>query len=430
MSEDDTSPQLQPQIAWWRSIGPGIITASVVFGPGSLLTSSKVGATYQYDLLWVLLVTAMLMATYTVIAARIGTTAPGTPCQLVARYAGRPLAVLIGVTLCLICGAFQFGNNLAAAAALDSLGLDETISPTAMLIGLNAIAAVFLFSLKNVYRWIERLMMVMVGIMLIAFLVNLLKARPDLLSAVRGILPSWPDGLRPGLPEQMEGKFRDDMILLVGLIGTTFSVAAAFYQATLVREKGWTQEQTRRGIADAIAGICVLTCISALIMMTSAAVLVEPPENIGQLARQLEPLFGHVAHILFCLGMLAAALSSFLVNAMIGGTILADGMGLKAQLKDPAPKIFTGAVLIGGMIIAIIAMQQRQAVVNAVIVGQATTVIGNPLLAGVLLWLANHKDIMGERRNRWQLNLLGCVGLVIVLTLALRTAYSLYIQLS
>ena len=39
---------------WWRSIGPALITACVVFGPGSLVISSNVGATYGYELLWLL----------------------------------------------------------------------------------------------------------------------------------------------------------------------------------------------------------------------------------------------------------------------------------------------------------------------------------------------------------------------------------------
>ena len=38
----------QPRLPWWRSIGPALITACVVFGPGSMLISSKIGATHGY----------------------------------------------------------------------------------------------------------------------------------------------------------------------------------------------------------------------------------------------------------------------------------------------------------------------------------------------------------------------------------------------
>ena len=105
---------------WWKSIGPALITACVVFGPGSLLISSKVGATYGYELLWLLLLTAVLMGTYLTMGARIGVCGGATPCTLVAQRLGRPAAFIIGGTLCLLCASFQFSNNLAVAFAADA----------------------------------------------------------------------------------------------------------------------------------------------------------------------------------------------------------------------------------------------------------------------------------------------------------------------
>ena len=46
---------------WWKSFGPALITACMVFGPGSLLISSNVGANYGYELLWLLLLTGLLI---------------------------------------------------------------------------------------------------------------------------------------------------------------------------------------------------------------------------------------------------------------------------------------------------------------------------------------------------------------------------------
>jgi len=88
---------------WWKSIGPALITACVVFGPGSLLISSKVGANYGYELLWLLLLTGVLMGTFLTMGARIGVCGGATPCTLVAQRLGRPAAAVIGITLCLIC---------------------------------------------------------------------------------------------------------------------------------------------------------------------------------------------------------------------------------------------------------------------------------------------------------------------------------------
>ena len=59
-----------------------------------------------------------------------------------------------------------------------------------------------------------------------------------------------------------------DVLAVLGLIGTTFSVAGAFYQAYLVREKGWGLGDLRRGMIDSVAGITVLGSISLVIMLT------------------------------------------------------------------------------------------------------------------------------------------------------------------
>jgi manganese transport protein len=58
------------------------------------------------------------------------------------------------------------------------------------------------------------------------------------------------------------------------------------------------------------------------------------------------------------------------------------------------------------------------------------TVIGNPLMAVTILWLANRKDIMGDRRNTVILNILGGLGLLVVVLMAVRVLMRLVLTLS
>ncbi len=417
---------------WWRSLGPGIIIASVVFGPGSLMTSSKIGALYGYDLLWVLLLMAALMGSFLLMAARIGMFAPATPCTMVAQSWGRPWAVLIGLTVCLICGAFQFGNNVAVAEAVKQMGANSWFADNLLLPILNAGLAIFLFAFKHVYKWIERVAMVMVGVMLAAFAFNLVvKVHPPILDVFGGIFPSWPEGLTLRWPTVAEGKVVDPTGLLASFVGTTFVVAGAFLQASLVREKGWSKNEYARGVSDMLAGVFCLALISGLILVTAGTVLrglLAPAAGVGDLAAQLRPTFGPVAHGLFCLGMLAAALSSVLVNAMMAGMILADGVGLPARMSNLAPRVLTILVLGVGMLIAMLVIKARFEAVNAIIFAQAVTVLGNPLMVIVLLWLANSRRLMGPRRNGVFLNAMGIVGFVVVAFLASRVAWRIILM--
>jgi manganese transport protein len=419
----DTTP------SWWRSIGPALITACVVFGPGSLLISANIGATHGYQLLWLLVLTGILMGTYMTTAARIGVVGGATPCTLIAQRLGRPVAAIIGINLCLICGTFQFSNNLAVAAAAETLV--PKLDAHWVLLGFNGLIIIFLFAAKELYRFLERTMKIMVGLMLLCFIINVILARPSLSGIIRGFIPSWPDSVSLGVPKKIDGAIHDPMILIASLLGTTFSVAAAFYQGNLVREKGWTIKDYSRGIGDSITGVCVLTGVSAIIMITAAKVIPNrPAENIGVLAESLRPLLRSVAHIFFCIGLFAIAMNPFLINAMIGGSILADGIGRPPKLSDRWPRRFTVLVLLTGMLVAILALRTGQKPVKLIIFGQALTVIGNPLMAVTILWLANRKDIMGKKRNTVILNILGGLGLLVVVLMAVRVLMRLALTLS
>ncbi len=431
---------------WYRAIGPALITACVVFGPGSLLISSKVGATYSYELLWLLILSGVLMGAYMTMSARIGVVGGGTVCQLVSDRLGRPLAVILGINLFLICSAFQFSNNIAVAAAADAMGVAALFGdPSAMsehqlnwinsgvLIVFNAFIIGLVFSLRQVYRVLERGMKVMVALILVCFVINLLVVRPDMPALLGGLIPSIPEGVTLALPRKVDGKIIDPMILVAGLLGTTFSVGGALFQGNLVREKGWAIQDYDRGFRDAIAGVCVLTGVSAIIMITAGTVLYgrvaqDEITNIGVLAQQLEPLLGPVTHVLFTIGLLAVAMNPFVINAMIGGAILADGLGYSPRLSDPWPRKFTVLVLLVGMGVAMLVIHTDITFVDAIVVGAALTVIGNPLMAAALLYLANRRDIMGARRNRFASNLLGVLGLITVVLMAVRVLYRLVLQ--
>lgn len=429
---------------WWRSIGPALITACVVFGPGSLLISSNVGARYGYELLWLLVVTGVLMGTFMTMAARVGVVGQATPCTLIARRLGQPAAAVIGINLCLICAAFQFSNNLAVATAFDSFGVKrlfgdpthmtastQNLISTGFLIAFNGLVIGSIFALRQVYKGLERIMKIMVAVILSCFLINLLVIRPDLGGLLRGLVPGLPENLSLALPQRGEAGIVDPMVLVASLLGTTFSVAAAFFQGNLVCEKGWTIGDYRRGIGDSIAGVAVLTSISAIIMITSGTMLRGKEANdIGVLATQLGPLLGSATRILFSVGLFAVAMNPFVINAMIGGTILADGLGKPARMSDPWSRRFTVVVLLIGMGVAMIVLHTPVKKIDAIIFGQALTVIGNPLMAAAILWLANHKGIMGDRRNTVPLNVLGGIGFLVVLLTAARVLYLLILRLT
>ncbi|MGI9467995.1 MAG: Nramp family divalent metal transporter [Rubripirellula sp.] len=406
---------------WYQRIGPGLITACVVIGPGSILTSSKVGANEGYSKLWIVLASVAFMLVFMTLGAKLGAVAKTSPGNLIRKKAGPRFGILVGCCVFFISAAFQSGNNLGVAAAIDVFTESKTLVPC-LVIAFNLMAITFLFAFKNLYRILERLMMFLVAMMLISFAINLIVLRPNLADLLMGFIPFAQS--TDSATTKTEGL--DGLISLLGLIGTTFVITAAFYQSYLVRQKGWDEKQVESGIVDARVGAVIMTLITVMLVSTAAAGLYDGSyielANPIQVADELEPTFGTLGKYIFSLGLFSAAFSSFLVNSMIGGFIVSDCLGYSSDPHDRAPKIMTTVALLTGMVVALAALILDLDIAPTIIAAQAVTVVGAPLIAGVLLWLASSKDIMGSHAARPATITFATVGLVVLIAIAANTA--------
>ncbi len=406
------------------SLGPAIITASVVLGPGSILSASKIGHTYAYQMSWVLVIAVIMMIAMTALSARLGIQLKGTICDELAERAGRPVAAATGVILFLIAACFQFSNNLGVLAAVEPFMKEGNDYSLAIIIGMNAFIILALYGFKHLYGLIEKLMKLLVAIMIIAFAINLFQVKPDWLKAIAGLIPSLPEQAANG------AGMKEVMTPIVAMYATTFSVAGAFYQSYLVRQKGWTRDNLKQGLIDSTLGISMLGLITLMVLITAAKVLYQNPDvetltSVSDVATSLEPGFGKSAMVIFSLGIFAGAFSSFLVNAMIGGSILADGFGLGGYIDQKWPKLFTVFALMVGMAVAIYTKTMGQKPVGLIIFAQSLTVLGIPMLAIAMLWLATRADMKGENAIPAWMKILGFIGLITSVLLAIRTAVNL-----
>lgn len=376
-------------LRWLSRIGPGFVVCAVVLGPGSLTAATKMGAQYRYGLLWAPLLAGAAMAFFTAAFMRHGIESDRSFLSQVAGRWGRTYAALCGLAMFWVCAGFQFGNNIGVATGMDGLLArsvaagrppEPILPPWAWIVGFNACSLLFLFSFRKVYSLIEKTMTVLVGVMVVVFLANLW--------FVRGRLSGdWSD-YRPALPGDM------DFFLAAGMVATTFSIVAAIFQSYLVRARGWTRQDYSRGMGDSLTGIAILTAVTLVVAVTSASVL--PPgarvNTAADMAGQLEAMCGPLSRIIFCVGFVAAAFSSFLVNAMIGGTLLADGLGLGDDMSSRPAKLLAAAALLVGMVIALVVKSNSVSFADALLLGEAGTLLTVPLLIpAVLLVLFSRK---------------------------------------
>ncbi|MCG8648710.1 MAG: divalent metal cation transporter, partial [Pirellulales bacterium] len=365
------------------------------------------------------------MMVYMTLGAKLGVANPDTPGTLLRKKTGSWLAILVGLGVFFISAAFQSGNNIGVASAFEAFLQDDpagedrgVVNGPVLVAGLvvlfNVLAILFLYAFRDMYRMLERLMMVFVAMMLICFAINLLMLRPHPTELAAGFVPSL----------GKSGQWID----LLGLIGTTFVITAAFYQAYLVKQKGWSKQDLHSGLVVARIGSVIMFLITLMLMSTAAAGLYTgQPVALADpvaVATSLETTFGSFAKIIFCLGLFSAAYSSFLVNSMIGGFIAADALGLPCTPKDPAPRLLTAVALLTGMGVGIAVLVFDFDRTPTIIAAQAVTVVAAPLVAGVLLWLTSSRDVMGQHVSGPITLSLAAVGLVLLLMIAANTAVS------
>lgn len=398
-----TSPKPgDARIKLWRNLGPGLITAAVVIGPGTITIASKIGAAAGMSMVWALVTTASFMMVFTTMAARIGILNQESILSLVARHYGRWLAILIGCLAFAVCAGFQSSNYIACSTALEALtGVRELV----WMFIVGAAGLGFVFGARQLYRLLEKAMTVLVAVMLVAFLFNLIVARPDPLELFHGLIPR-------GWPIELTG-------LMIALSATTFSVIAALYQSSLARQKGWQKEDLRTGVKESIVGISALFCVSLMIMWTAATVLKGANiANAADLSNQLKPLLGDTSVWFFSAGFLAAGFSSTVINAMIGGALLADGLGFDSRLNNPPARWLTTAAMAVGLGAGIYLMRSGTAI-GGILIAQKSTILTVPLVAIVMLIMANDPRIVGKHRSQLWQNILAVTAIAALLAMSL-----------
>jgi manganese transport protein len=396
-----------------KRIGPGLITAAVVLGPGSIVASSRAGAESAYGLVWVLASSCIFMAVFTAMGARLGCALEETPITWLARRWGRPLAVITGFSAFFVTAGFQFGNNLGVSAALAGIFGERTLPLWPVIF--TSLSIIFLFAAKHLYRILEKVMIGLVAAMLTAFLLNLVFA---------GVRPfAFLGGFVPRRLSETE------MLIAPAMLATTFSAVAAFYQAWLVRNKGWKRENIRTAITDAWIGIAILGTLALIIMMSAAGALHGTGAqfgNVGELAKQLQGVAGGWAVLIFCLGLAAASFSSFIANALIGGVMMADGLGQKADIGGWPVRLWTSAVLLIGCGVTLGArFISAEVASTSVLIAQASTLLAAPISALLLYFMSSSRALMGDLRNRRPAMILGAIGLILLLAMTVNTLLKL-----
>jgi len=388
-------------------IGPGAVVAAAFIGPGTVTTATVAGARHGYTLIWALAFSVMAALVLQEMSARLGVVGGMGLGEAMRRRFSTGIARLL--TGALVIGAIFIGNAAYETGNLlgGALGLESLLGGSGRLWGATLGALAFLLLWSGGYRWVERVLVVMVAVMGVVFLTTAVALGPDLFALLGGLRPQ-------GLGDEAT------LLTALGLIGTTVVPYNLFLHASAVRERWKGPEHLAAMRADTGISVGLGGLISVAVLVSAAALpAAASVTSAADMARALEPLLGRWAGAFFACGLLAAGLSSAITAPLAAAYAACGIMGWRTDVRAPAARAVWGAVLVTGVVFSLLAVRP----VAAIIFAQAANGLLLPIVAGFLLYLANDRGLLGAGVNGIASNALGVLALLVAATLGLRSLW-------
>ncbi len=368
--------------------GPGFVVAAAFIGPGTVTTCTIAGVAHGMTLLWVLVFGVIATIVLQEMSARLALASGTGLAESLSALAppwGRVTAWLTGLAAVVGVIAFQAGNLSGAGLGLASVSNTTPEPWTAMV---AVIAAGLL--LTGRYRLVEQVLMGCVALMGLVFIATAVAIVPNLTQVLHGVFV-------PRIPN-------DGALTVLALVGTTIVPYNIYLHASAVRERWAGTDSLPVARRDLVLAISLGGLISAAVVITAAASLQGADiASATEMARQLEPLLGEWARLLFGIGFATAGLTSAITAPLAAAYIVTGLVDAGPELSGPlSRRVMIGCIVVGAGF-ALTGVQPVQLIVFA----QAANGLILPLIALALLTALNDRAKLGEHANGLIGNTLG-----------------------
>ncbi|MBI5553483.1 MAG: Nramp family divalent metal transporter [Candidatus Diapherotrites archaeon] len=368
-------------------MGSGLIVSVAYIDPGNWGTNISGGASFNYDLLWVIWLASGMAMLFQYLSGKIGIAGYSLP-ELVKEELRNPLLVAGYWVLAEIAIlATDLAEFLGIVVALNLLfGIPLMVGT------LIAVADVFLVLLLagKKFRRMEQAFIGFVGIVGLAFVYEVFLAKPDPAAiAFHSVVPVLSS---------------ESALIAVGIIGATVMPHALFVHSWLIKNKIMEfghltrQKLLQYHLVDNVVSLFLAGLINASMLIMAAAAFFQLGGGVATLSdayHTLIPLFGPMAATLFALALLAAGISSSVTGTLAGQSIMDALTGFKVSLW--VRRIITRVINVIPLTIALyLGIEPLKILVYSQVV--LSLLIPLPLLP-IILFTANPR-IMKELVNR------------------------------
>jgi manganese transport protein len=309
--------------SWVRRLlafaGPGCLVAVGYMDPGNWATDISGGASYQYRLLSVILLSNFLAVFLQALSAKLGIVTGRDLAQACHDAYSRPVVILLWLSAELGIIACDVAEVLGAAIALNLLFHVPLV--LGVLLTACDVLVVLLLQGRS-FRWIEFLVFALILLMTAIFAIELSFSHPDLVAVAKGLIP--------GRDIIMDPKM---LFIALGILGATVMPHNLYLHSAIIQTRAFGRSAAE--IADSIRLAVVDSTVAlTLALFVNAAILILASDaffrtghhevgDIQQAYQLLTPLLGAaLATPLFAIALLASGQNSTLTGTMAGQIIM------------------------------------------------------------------------------------------------------------
>ncbi len=393
---------------WFRDIGPGVLIAAAFIGPGTVTLSTIAGASFGYTLIWAIILSIFSTIVLQEMSLRIGLITKMNLAEVVrtnikSKLINRLFLVLIISSILIGNAAYEAGNITGASLGISAILNLQSINYIPIFIGLIA----FIILYQGDYKILERILILLVLIMSSSFFIAAIMTKPNISSLIDGIIS----------PELNSS----NLMVVLGLIGTTVVPYNLFLHSSLVSEKWSSLDKLKVARLESFFSILVGGLVSLSIIITAASVNNKDVTGVIDLARGLEPLYGKFAIYFLGIGLFASGITSSITAPLAAAYVAKSCFGWQDSLKSRKFRAIWIIILIIGVLVSMVKINPIEIIKFA----QFSNSLLLPIIAIILLWLINNKNIISNKYSYRYQNIFGFLIVIISLVLGAKGLISL-----
>ncbi len=392
--------------------GPGFLVAVGYMDPGNWATDLAGGSRYNYSLLSVIMLSNLMAILLQALAVKLGVVTGRDLAQACRDHFSRRVSFALWGFAEIAIAACDLAEVIGSAIALNLL------FHIPMLLGVCLTALdvlLILFLQQRGFRFLEALVVALIGTIAICFGLEILFSRPSLLGLAHGFFVPSRQILRdPGM-----------LYIAIGILGATVMPHNLYLHSAIVqtrifdRTPAGKREAIRFSTIDSTVALTIALFVNAAILIVSAATFYRHGYNqiaeIQEAHKLLSPLLGvTAASTVFALALLASGQNSTLTGTLAGQVVM-EGF-LQIRLRPWLRRLITRSVAIIPAV-AVTAFWGERGTADLLILSQVILSMQLSFAVFPLVIFTSDPRKMGEFANAAWLKILSWVTAVFILVL-------------